>query len=88
MRGCIGILSQRGCGSTFWFTARLEKAKQPESPLLPEETPRAEDRLQLAHAGARILVAEDEPINQEVARDLLETVGLLEIGRASCRERV
>lgn len=35
-----------------------------------------EQRLRNACAGKRILLAEDEPINQEVARELLETVGL------------
>jgi CheY-like chemotaxis protein len=29
------------------------------------------------HAGARVLLAEDEPINQEVARSLLEDAGLV-----------
>ncbi len=33
-------------------------------------------QLKTCHAGTRILLAEDEPINQEVSRGLLEDVGL------------
>ena len=36
----------------------------------------AEERLVKQHAGARILLAEDEPINQEVSRGLLEDAGM------------
>ena len=36
----------------------------------------AEMRLRVGHAGARILLAEDEPVNQEVFRELLEDAGL------------
>ena len=36
-----------------------------------------EDELKQRHAGARILVAEDEPVNQEVTRSLLEEAGLV-----------
>jgi CheY-like chemotaxis protein len=35
-----------------------------------------EEQLKTRFAGARILLAEDEPINQEVSRCLLEDVGL------------
>lgn len=34
-------------------------------------------RLQTRFAGTRILLAEDEPVNQEVSRGLLEDVGLV-----------
>jgi CheY-like chemotaxis protein len=33
--------------------------------------------LKVRYAGARILLAEDEPINQEVSRELLESAGLI-----------
>jgi len=36
----------------------------------------AEARLKASFAGTRILLAEDEPINQEVSKGLLEDVGL------------
>ena len=76
MGGTIGVDSGNGSGSTFWFTARLGKASAPIAPPALAECLPTEQRLRNACAGKRILLAEDEPINQEVARELLETVGL------------
>ncbi len=72
MHGETGIESQLGEGSTFWFTARLGKA--PAGALLPTTShPDADPEalLRQQYAGAYILLVEDEPINQEVTRDLL-----------------
>jgi len=60
----------------FWFSARLAKATtlvQPASPL-PHRA--AEDELRARYAGARILLADDEPVHQEVTRILLEEAGM------------
>jgi len=45
--------------------------------LARSSTGSAETRLQAAHAGMEILLAEDNPINQEVAVELLHAVGLV-----------
>jgi PAS domain S-box-containing protein len=45
-------------------------------PVILDQTTVAEQELQQAHAGAHILLAEDNPINQEVAVDLLRTAGI------------
>jgi PAS domain S-box-containing protein len=77
MGGDIGIVSTMGQGSTFWFIVRLGKAKDiavPPMPTFADES--AELQLKTHYAGMRILLAEDEPINQEVSRGLLEDVGL------------
>ena len=77
MGGEIGVDSTPGVGSTFWFVSRLRLRQT--SAVQPVDTPSlvsAEERLREAHLGARILLAEDEPINQEVSRGLLETAGL------------
>ena len=77
MGGEIGVDSQPGSGSTFWFSVRLDKPGSAAAMPAPSDTKREpETRLQEGFPGARILLAEDEPVNQEVSRGLLEDVGL------------
>jgi hypothetical protein len=77
MGGEIGVESSPGQGSTFWFVVPLKKRAQTTvAPAPISATLTAEQRLQAEYAGTRVLLAEDEPITQEVSRGLLEDVGL------------
>jgi two-component system sensor histidine kinase/response regulator len=75
MGGDAGVDTEPGRGSTFWFTARLERGHGIE-PAGPAVDDGAEARLRSRHAGARLLLAEDNAINREVALELLHGAGL------------
>ena len=77
MGGAAGAESQFGKGSTFWFTARLRRGAAVPSSASAESAKNAEEQLRARFAGRRVLVVDDEPINCEVARMLLEDVGLV-----------
>ena len=74
MGGDAGLESTPGGGSTFWFTARLSKGVSSAVTVAPPDADPAEARLHRDHAGARLLLVEDEPINREVTLMLLEDV--------------
>jgi hypothetical protein len=78
MGGEIGVDSNPGQGSTFWFVVPLKKREQAAvAPAPTFSALSAEQRLQTEYAGTRVLLAEDEPIAQEISRGLLEDVGLM-----------
>jgi two-component system, sensor histidine kinase and response regulator len=76
MGGEVGVESTPGVGSTFWFTARLQRGHGIMPAVSLQQHEDAENRLRMTHAAARILLAEDNPINREVALEQLHAVSL------------
>ena len=76
MGGDAGASSTPGVGSLFWFTARLRKGKATRPALFDAPSRDAEALLKAGFSGQRILLVEDEPINQEITQALLADAGL------------
>ena len=67
----------KGAGSRFWFAVRLAKTIEAAAPAYTEPGQHIDAALKERFAGRRILLAEDEPMNQLVSRLNLEQVGLV-----------
>ncbi len=92
MGGQVGVRSCWGQGSTFWATVRLGLPMPGD--VLPVPSGNAAARnvgaaMEPLHFdGVRILVAEDNLLNQQIAREILEGVGAIVCVAGNGREAV
>ncbi len=76
MGGEVGVHSEPGTGSRFWFTARLQHGVGALPVAATPASDDIEERLRRDHGDAAVLLVEDNAINCEVALELLHGAGI------------
>ena len=83
MGGAVGVTSAPGAGSTFWTTLPLIPVARPETVTAPRAAGTSRRQWQ-----GRILVVEDNPVNQKILAHLLQRRGLIVDTAPNGREAV
>ncbi len=70
MGGEINVVSQPGQGSVFWILLPLQQSGPPEQMTLP-----ADGRVRMGQLHGRVLVVEDNRLNQALLSEMLKSLG-------------
>ena len=77
MDGEVGVKSTNGVGSTFWASIQVGlPLAEPDAGTVPRPVPTLVSHT-VRFDGARILLAEDNLLNQQIAREMLEEAGAI-----------
>ncbi len=71
--GQIGVFSNPGLGSTFWFTFKASFPKEQTAPIT--ESPAISNKTNISLSAKNVLIVDDNLINREVAKEILKKSG-------------